>query len=460
MTQTADNLMNRTDNHRQFDSIVVGLGLTGLSCARFLASRGERVAVADSRAAPPQHAALEQILPDVPVYLDDLAAAPLTRAGRLIVSPGVSLQEPAIAAAIAAGIPVLGDIELFAQAMNVRTQPAPIVAVTGANGKSTVTTLVADMARTARWRAVAGGNLAPPALDLLDEPMVELYVLELSSFQLETTWSLNATAAVVLNLSADHMDRYADMNAYAQAKARIYAGGGVMVLNRDDPLVAAMRIAGRRQLTFTLADPGDDASVFGLRDGWLVRGAARLLPAAEVNLRGRHNLANALAALALGSAVGLPMVAMLETLRSFAGLPHRCQWIARKRGADWYNDSKGTNVGASVAAIEGLAGNGDIILIAGGDGKGADFSELAAAVAGRVRLAILLGRDADRIAAALGDSVAVTRATDMPAAVAIAAQQVQAGDKVLLSPACASLDMFRDYGHRGDVFADCVRELD
>ncbi|MCS3902251.1 UDP-N-acetylmuramoylalanine--D-glutamate ligase [Methylohalomonas lacus] len=449
-----------SDANRQFDSMVIGLGLTGLSCARYLASRGERIAIADSRAQPPQLAALQDMLPDVPLYLGDLAAAPLQRAGRLIVSPGLSLQDPAIAAAVAGGVPALGDIELFAQAQAVRTRPVPVVAVTGANGKSTVTTLVAAMAQAARRRPAAGGNLAPPALDLLDEPMVDLYVLELSSFQLETTRSLNASAAVVLNISADHMDRYAGLDDYAAAKARIYAGDGVMVINRDDPLVAAMQDPARTSLAFTLADPGDDDSVFGLRDGWLVRGSRRLLPVAEVSLKGQHNLANALAALALGTATGLPMLAMLETLRNYAGLPHRCQWIARRCGADWYDDSKGTNVGASVAAIEGLAGSNDTILIAGGDGKGADFSALAAAARGRVRVAVVLGRDAERIAAVLENDIPVVRATDMPAAVAAAAEQAHTDDKVLLSPACASLDMFRDYKQRGEVFAACVRELD
>ncbi len=444
-----------TDDTQQFDSVIVGLGLTGLSCARYLAARGESIAVADTRAEPPQLPVLQTELPTVPVYLGELATAPLASAGRLIVSPGISVHEPAIAAARDAGIPVLGDIELFCQAA-----AAPVIAVTGANGKSTVSTLVADMARTAQRRVAAGGNLAPPALDLLAEADVDLYVLELSSFQLETTYSLNAAAAVVLNISADHMDRYASLDDYAAAKAHIYAGDGVMVLNRDDPVVAAMRVADRRILMFTLGDPGIDESQFGLRDGWLVRGAQRLLPLGEIGLKGSHNLANALAALALGSAVGLPMVAMLEALRRFSGLPHRCQWVARKRGADWFDDSKGTNVGASVAAIEGLAGDNNLVLIAGGDGKGADFGEFACAMSGRVHTVILFGRDADRIAAAVPASITVVRVTDMQAAVAAAAEHVRTDDRVLLSPACASLDMFTDYRQRGEMFAAAVRALD
>lgn len=452
--------MSRTDDSLQFDSVIVGLGLTGLSCAQYLAARGERIAIADSRERPPQLAALQQALPEVPVYLGDLTAAPLTNAGRLIVSPGLSINDPAIAAAVTRGIPVLGDIELFAQEIFLRANAVPVVAITGANGKSTVTSLVAAMARTANYRVAAGGNLSPPALELLTQSETDLFVLELSSFQLETTLSLNASAAVVLNISADHMDRYTDMIDYAAAKARIYAGDGVMVINRDDDLVAAMQDDSRNCLSFTLRDPGIDESVFGLRDGWLVRGAQRLLPISEVSLKGQHNLANALAALALGRAVDLPMVAMLEALRNFAGLPHRCQWLAHKCNADWYDDSKGTNVGASVAAIEGLAADDDIILIAGGDGKGADFTELAHAAAGRVRVAILLGRDADRIAAVLADKIAVIRVSDMQAAVSAAAEQAQPGDKVLLSPACASLDMFRDYKQRGEVFAEAVRGLD
>ena len=443
------------DETQRFDSVIVGLGLTGLSCARYLAACGERIAVVDSRLEPPQLAALQAELPEVAVYCGDLAQAPLDRAGRLIVSPGLSLREPAIAKARAAGIPVLGDIELFSQ-----VAMAPIVAITGANGKSTVTSLVADMARTAQQRVAAGGNLAPPALDLLTEPDVDLYVLELSSFQLETTHSLNAAAAVVLNISADHMDRYDSIEAYADAKANIYAGDGVMVLNRDDPRVAAMREDGRTTLMYTLADPGIDAGLFGVREGWLVRGAQRLLPVSELALKGSHNMANALAALALGSAINLPMVAMLETLRHFGGLPHRCQWIDHKRGADWFDDSKGTNVGASIAAIEGLAGDNNLVLIAGGDGKGADFSELGRAMTGRVHTLIVLGRDAERIAAVAPAMTRIVRVTDMQAAVTAAADHVRDNDRVLLSPACASLDMFSDYKQRGDVFAAAVRGLD
>lgn len=439
----------------RYDSIIVGLGLTGLSCARYLNACGERIAVADTRTRPPQLEALQRELPEVPVYLGELAAAPLAQADRLVVSPGVSVREPAIAAAITQGVPVVGDIELFSQVAQ-----APIIAVTGANGKSTVVSLVAEMARRAGRRVAAGGNLAPAALELLGDVQTELYVLELSSFQLETTASLNATAAVVLNVSADHMDRYADMPVYAAAKARIYQGDGVMVINRDDPLVAAMSQPGRTMLGFTLTDPGPDESVFGIRDGCLVRGQQTLLPVTEVGLKGTHNLANVLAALALGSVVRLPMVAMLEALRGFAGLPHRCQWLAHKRGADWYDDSKGTNVGASIAAIQGLAGENDVVLIAGGDGKGADFSELAAAVSGRVHTTVLLGRDADRIAAVLQTHTTILRVADMQAAVTAAAECARPGDKVLLSPACASLDMFRDYKQRGEVFAAAVRALD
>ena len=440
---------------QQFDSVIIGLGLTGLSCARHLAGQGETIAVVDTRTEPPQLAVLHAELPDVPVYLGELSAAPLAGAGRLIISPGMSVHEPAIAAARQAGIPVLGDIELFS-----RVATAPVVAVTGANGKSTVTSLVAGMARMAQRRVAAGGNLAPPALELLAEPDVDLYVLELSSFQLETTDSLNAAAAAVLNVSADHMDRYSGMADYAAAKARIYNGDGVMVINLDDPLVAAMRDQQREVLMFTLNDPGIDDAVFGLRNGWLVRGAQRLLPRSELAIKGAHNLANALAALALGSAINLPMVAMLETLRHFTGLPHRCQWVARKYDAEWFDDSKGTNVGASVAAIEGLAGADDVVLIAGGDGKGADFSDLATAMVGRVHSVILLGRDAERIAAVIPDSIAVHHVADMETAVATAAECVRPGDKVLLSPACASLDMFRDYKQRGEIFAAAVRALD
>ncbi|MDO9372728.1 MAG: UDP-N-acetylmuramoyl-L-alanine--D-glutamate ligase [Gammaproteobacteria bacterium] len=439
-------------------TIIVGLGKTGLSCARFLGARGVAFAVTDSRAAPPGLAALQKEFPRAPLLLNGLDARALAQAAQIIVSPGVSLREPALAAAQARGVEISGDIELFAQSAR-----APVIAITGSNGKSTVTTLVGDMAKRAGRNARVGGNLGTPALELLQknsEP--DLYVLELSSFQLETTRSLNAAAAVVLNITPDHMDRYPDLAAYAAAKRRVYHGSGVMVVNRDDPMVAAASAAGRKIFGFTLSEPAD--TDFGVRvahgERWLAYGEKTLLPASALRIKGNHNIANALAALALGEAVGLPMSAMLETLKEFAGLPHRSQWVAERNGVSWYNDSKGTNVGATLAALSGLGatlGAGKIVLIAGGDGKNADFSVLRAAVATHARAVVLIGRDAPLIEAALTGAAPLVHASDMKDAVRKAQHLALAGDAVLLSPACASFDMYSGYEERGRVFAAAVR---
>jgi len=440
-------------------SVVVGLGKTGLSCARWLAARGEQVAVTDSRDEPPGLAGLHAEWPQVAVHAGGFDPALLARAGRIVLSPGVPLAEPALAAAIADGVEVVGDIELFA-----RVAKAPVVAITGSNAKSTVTTLVGEMARAAGLDARVGGNLGTPALDLLPSPGTaepDLYVLELSSFQLETTATLDAAAAVVLNISPDHLDRYPDLAAYAAAKRRVFQGGGVMVVNADDPAVAAMAEPNRRVIRFGLGVPAADD--YGLRrqDGadWLCRGREALLPVGEMRIRGYHNAANALAALALGEAAGLPRAAMLAALRDFTGLPHRCQWVAEVGGVHFYDDSKGTNVGATLAALQGLGADGRVVLIAGGLGKEQDFSPLRPGLAACGRAAVLIGRDAPRIEAALGGAVPVVRAAGMSEAVAAAAALAQPGDSVLLSPACASFDMFRDYVHRGEVFVAAVREL-
>lgn len=456
---------NRTVTHRAleagraravFDTVIVGLGATGLASARWLAARGERIAVTDSRCHPPLLKALRESLPEVPLSLGGFDAKLLCKAARILLSPGVSLREPAIQQAIAMGVPVVGDVELFCRATR-----APAVAITGTNGKSTVTSLLGAMMQAAGKRAGIGANLGTPALELITDPEPDFYVLELSSFQLETVTSLNAIAAAVLNVTPDHLDRHADIAEYAALKARVYAGGGVMVINLDDPLVAAMRQPKRKVLTFTLGEP--QAGGFGVRniagEVWLVRGATPLLRGADLRIRGEHNIANALAALALGTAIGLPLPAMRAALANFPGLPHRCQFVARVRGVDWYDDSKGTNVGACCAAIFGLAGASDVVLIAGGDGKGQDFADLAQAARGRLRGAVLIGRDAPRIEAVLQRVVPVVRAAGMREAVEAAAQLARAGDKVLLSPACASFDMFRDYRDRGEQFAAAVREL-
>ena len=439
-------------SERDVANVIVGLGKTGLSCARYLAARGEEFAVIDSRDAPPGLEELRREFPQVPVFLGGFDAAVLARAQRLVVSPGVALAVPAIAAAVRDGAAVVGDIELFA-----REARAPVVAVTGANGKSTVTTLVGEMIRDAGLHAQLGGNLGTPALDLLAAEIPDFYVLELSSFQLETTYSLDAAAAVVLNISPDHMDRYHDVHDYAAAKQRIYRGTGTMVINGDDPLVAAMLEPGRKVVRFGLSVPvqGD----FGLRqrdgEAYLAKGAEILLAAAELRIKGSHNIANALAALALGDALAIPMGSMLDTLRRFAGLPHRTQWVASRNGVNWYNDSKGTNVGATLAALQGMPGK--VVLIAGGLGKGQDFTPLKAAVAAKARAVVLLGQDAAVIERAVAGAASVVRVKDMDEAVEQAANLAHAGDTVLLSPACASFDMFKGYDHRGEVFTAAVR---
>ncbi|MGH8580667.1 MAG: UDP-N-acetylmuramoyl-L-alanine--D-glutamate ligase [Gammaproteobacteria bacterium] len=435
---------------QSFDTVIVGLGATGLACARFLRRQGTNFAITDSREFPPQYHQLLAEQPDTALRLGGFDSRLISNAKRVLLSPGVSSAEPAIQGALAAGVEVIGDIELFA-----RHARAPILAITGANGKSTVTALVGEMASAGGIDARCGGNLGTPALELLRPPEPALYVIELSSFQLELTHSLNAAAATVLNVTPDHMDRHPSFRAYARAKQRIFNGDGAMVLNGDDPVVAGMAIPDRRQLWFSLQDPGE--ARFGLRRKrgieWIYHGGDPLLPVSDLRLAGRHNVANALGALALGTAADLPTAGMLHALREFRGLPHRCQWVAGAAGGvDWYNDSKGTNVGATRAAILGLAENRRIVLIAGGIAKGADFAELAAASQGSVRAVVVLGRDGPAIARAFQGTVPVEKASDMGNAVSLARGLAQAGDAVLLSPACASFDLFNDYAHRGQVF--------
>jgi len=422
--------------------------------------------VTDSRADPPGLAALRAECPDAPLYLGGFDPAVFAGAARLLVSPGVSVKTPAIAEAAARGVPIEGDIEWLVQL----TQ-APIAAITGSNGKSTVTTLLGLMTERAGVRAAVGGNLGTPALELWlqtegQPPNVapELYVLELSSFQLETTRSLNARVATVLNISPDHMDRYAALDDYIAAKRRIFRGDGVMVVNADDPAVMAMVESGREVLRFTLEEPGE--SDFGLwrEDGeiWLAHGRERWIAASELKISGDHNLANALAALAMGHALGLARDGMLAALREFTGLAHRTTLVRERDGVRWFDDSKGTNVGATVAALRGLvdpAATGRAVLIAGGDGKGADFGELAETIGHTTRAVILIGRDGPRIAAAVAGRVPTQRARDMAEAVRLAASVALPGDSVLLSPACASFDMFDNYEHRGRVFVAAVKGL-
>ncbi|WP_282361976.1 UDP-N-acetylmuramoyl-L-alanine--D-glutamate ligase [Pseudomonas sp. PS01300] len=437
--------------------IVVGLGKSGMSLVRFLANRGIAFAVADTRENPPELATLRRDYPQVEVRCGELDVDFLCRADELYVSPGLALATPALQQAAARGVKLSGDIELFA-----RNAKAPIIAISGSNAKSTVTTLVGEMAVAAGKRVAVGGNLGTPALDLLDDA-IELYVMELSSFQLETTDQLNAEVATVLNVSEDHMDRYSGLPAYHLAKHRIFRGARQVVVNRQDALSRPLPMENVPCWTFGLNVP--DFKGFGLREEngekYLAFEFQTLMPVRELKIRGAHNQSNALAALALGHAAGLPFDAMLASLRTFAGLAHRCQWLRERDGVSWYDDSKATNVGAALAAIEGLGADidGKLVLVAGGDGKGADFSALRAPVAAHCRAVVLLGRDAERLAQALGDSVPLIRVGSLDEAVQQGAALAQPGDAVLLSPACASLDMFKNFEERGRLFAQAVEGL-
>lgn len=437
-------------------TLIVGLGKTGLSCVRYLSGQGREIAVADNREQPPGLAELKAEWPDVPVHLGRFDPELFCGFNELVVSPGISVAEPAVAAAASQGARIRGDIDLFAEAAD-----APIVAITGSNGKTTVTTLVGEMARASGRRVAVGGNIGTPALDLLGQG-AELYVLELSSFQLETTEELNALAATVLNVSDDHMDRYPNKMAYFQAKQRIFRGCQNAIVNLDDALSTPMARDNLRFLCFGFHRVNPET--FSTRDDdhgtWITFGFDNLLLASELKLMGSHNISNVMAALALGHAAGLPMDIMLAVAREFPGLPHRCEFIRRRNGVDFINDSKGTNVGATVAAIESLAPrDGKVVLIAGGDGKGADFTALEAPVTLHCRAVVLIGRDARAIADVFGSGIEVQYAGDLAEAVALSSDLARSGDRVLLSPACASFDMFRDYLDRGDQFRSLVEGL-
>lgn len=437
--------------------IVVGLGKSGMSLVRHLARRGQPFAVVDTRANPPELATLAAQYPEIEVRCGELDPEFLCRASELLISPGLPVSTPALQVAASRGIKLSGDIELFA-----REAKAPIIAITGSNAKSTVTTLLGEMAVAAGRKVAVGGNLGTPALDLLSDD-VELYVLELSSFQLETTDQLNAEVATCLNVSEDHMDRYDGLPAYHQAKHRIFRGARRVVVNRDERLSRPLIGEDVPVWTFGLGKP--DFKGFGLFEDrgekYLAFQFDALMPANQLKIRGAHNQSNALAALALGHAVGLPFEPMLATLRNFAGLPHRCQWLGERRGVSFYDDSKATNVGAALAAIDGLGSDigGQLVLIAGGDGKGADFSALHGAVGRHCRVVILLGRDADRLEEALKGAAPIMRVNTLQEAVQLAAKTAEHGDAVLLSPACASLDMFANFEDRGQQFAAAVGAL-
>lgn len=438
--------------------VVVGLGKTGLSCVRFLRSQGYEVAVTDSRLNPPGLADLQREHPEVAIHVGGFTEQLFNQASELIVSPGVSVKEPFIVAQAKRKIPIIGDIELFA-----RQTSKPIVAITGSNGKSTVTSLVGHLAIHAGIKAKMGGNLGTPALELLDDANTEIYILELSSFQLETTYSLKCKTAVNLNISEDHMDRYENLQAYINAKLRIYQGCEFPVVNLDDPKSYQNFNFKRSPIGFTLEEPCEN--MFGLRktngETYLALGSRNLLPTKSLLLKGQHQYANVLASLALGSLMGLNIDQMLQALPSFHGLAHRCQWVTNINGVDWYNDSKATNVGSSQAALNGIGPeiSGKLILLAGGQGKNADFSDLYEPVVKYVKTVILYGQDKHIIAKALEGAANIELTDDLSCAVALANNAALPGDVVILSPACASFDMFNNFEHRGEQFMTMVRGL-
>ncbi len=431
--------------------IVVGLGVTGVSVARYLSTLGFDFVIADSLEEPAGLSQLQEEIKSLAVYTGEFDESLFCSVSHLIVSPGISLVEKAIKHAHEKGVKVLGDIDLFACSVD-----SPIVAITGSNGKSTVTTMVGEMALAAGKKVGVGGNLGVAALDLVSGE-VDLYVLELSSFQLERTRQLNATAATVLNISADHLDRHSDMSDYAAQKRRIFLGDGVMVINVDDPIVATMREKGRKAITFSIHDKADFWVGKEQDEEFLMYAEMPLMALSSLPLEGRHNTANTLAALALGSAVGLDVQSMCKALKGFKGLRHRMERVAELTGITWINDSKATNIGACIAALQGYSKK--VILIAGGDGKGADMRELLPAVQEKAKCVVLMGKDASIIEQALAGCVTTYKAADMKTAVKLAAKIAVAGDTVLLSPACASLDQYKNYQDRGDQFKEAVLGL-
>ncbi len=429
--------------------LIVGLGSTGFSVARFFSRLEIPFAIVDSRDKPPLISQLSEQLPDVAVFTGGFDKAAMAVATHLIVSPGVSLNEPSILRAVNSGIRIISDIDLFACATD-----KPVIAISGSNGKSTVTTMLGEMADATGMKTAIGGNLGEPALDLLKLD-AELYVLELSSFQLERTTELNAQAATVLNVSADHMDRYDSMESYARAKQRVFRGHGMVILNADDPVVMNMQEPGRESLTFSIKSKADfywdhNSEQMMFRD-------QVLMSTKKMRLQGRHNIANGLAALALGQSVGLDPVKMCPALQRFKGLEHRMQKIVELNGVSWVNDSKATNIGACIAALQGCSEN--IVLIAGGDAKGADMQELVPAIKNKCKSVVLMGKDAKLMARALNNCVPVYFAGNMNEAVKTVAELAQAGDIALLSPACASLDQYKNYIERGNKFTAAVRRM-
>lgn len=434
-------------DYRGEQVVIIGLGLTGLSCVDFLRSRGVTPRVMDTRFAPP---GLEKLPAYVPRHLGSLNEQWLLDATLIVASPGIPLSHPALAAAAAANVAIIGDIELFA-----REASAPVVAITGSNGKSTVTSMVGEMAAGAGWQVGVGGNIGLPALMLLDSPR-QLYVLELSSFQLETTHSLKAAAATVLNISEDHMNRYPlGLQQYRAAKLEIYHDAAVCVVNADDVLTLPVRGHDARCISFGV-ECGDYCLSLRAGQTWLMARGEPLMDCAEMTVGGRHNYTNALAALALADAIGIPRADSLAALRQFRGLAHRFKLVHERHGVRWINDSKASNVGSTEAALNGLEVAGTLHLLLGGDGKSADFTPLAPWLQGdRVRL-YCFGQDGAQLASLRPDAATLTETLEQ--AMRIIGPRVRAGDLVLLSPACASLDQFSNFEERGEVFTRLARE--
>jgi len=455
---------------QSINSVVVGLGKTGLSVVRYLQGRqqeqNESIAVVDSRSNPPNADDLKSDYAEIPFHFGDFNSAWFATAKQLVVNPGIAIATPEIQQAKKSGAEIIGDIELFAREIG---QAKPIIAITGSNGKTTVTLLLDQMAKKSGIKVGTGGNVGTPALDLLQKENTELFILELSSYQLETSPSLQTLSAVVLNVSEDHLDRYDnDLEKYAQSKAVIYNNCKTVVANRDDTY--SIRFANEASdyqslVTFGLNKPEAGQYGIALQSGkeWLAKGDELLMAVDEIKLPGRHNVSNALAALALGNAAGLKMPAMLDVLKEFAGTEHRTQWLADINGVNWYNDSKGTNVGATLAALSGLPGK--TVLIAGGQGKGADFLPLQQAIKEKALAVVLMGEDAQQIADIVPATVETIFVNSMAEAVTVAYDlSKKAGNpeqvNVLLSPACASFDMFDNFMVRGEVFMNEVATLE
>jgi len=432
--------------------VVVGLGATGISCMRHLKAAGKEVIAMDSAKAPTGVQVLQQEFPDVKCVVSELDPAILGEAEEIIVSPGVPVAQQAFAGAKAKGIPIIGDIELF-----VREAKAPIYAVTGSNGKTTVTTLLGLMAEKAGRRMAVAGNIGKPVLELLQEDY-EGYILELSSFQLETTDSLAAKAAVVLNVTPDHMDRYTDFEAYRAAKHKIYHHCDNAIVNLDSPDIWQPLDKNSEMISFSLLSQQAD---YYLQDNKLMQRGKVLVEVKQLALQGQHHYQNALASLAMGEVMGLPVESMLSVLAHFTGLSHRCQLVKTIRGVSWYNDSKATNVGATETAIKSIGEltEGRLLLLAGGQSKGADFSALRSCVASYVSDVILFGEDKEQLARVLNESARLHHVDSLQQAVRLAAELSQSGDQVLLSPACASFDMFANFADRGDQFIKAVEAL-